>query len=480
MGRPPGLEAGIAQHGAINEDLSVSSEVSAQLFSSYLSNIHPIWPLLYVPIYQEGSHGLQPSLFSRPVLYAIYAISACTEASRAATQSSVRIPSPALFFESALLSMQRHGRSGGLSSSQFHPLNMLRPSIDNCQALVILALQQHGIGEASNAAILCSIAAGMAIDLRLNEALPADSDHSTVQVASRLWWNLFILDKMLEIERGRPFRLHSEDVTAPWPSTSESDEFQLIKVPEAGTERDVTIKTYAMSGFEKTIEIATIMESISREVCSVTSKKRLCQNLGAAETLRLELLQRLDCFRDSLQSSNLSLRTSDDFRTAVPPVAIINTTVLHPFPKCAPLSHTDFVQWTWASVITLNRPFLQFWEEMKWSPDNDSNADLRPERLCIEAAKHICAILSAYQDYLTSFPCDMIFPIVLAAAITWQLGKGTDQEANSPNAREELDLCVRSLSTVSSCWKNAGRYREKLITGKSLQYRPRSFAIAVN
>lgn len=207
---------------------------------------------------------------------------------------------------------------------------MLAPSIESVQALVILALQQHGLGEASNAAILCSIAAGMAIDLRLNEAQPADSDHTTREVASRLWWNLFILDKMLEVERGRPFRLRSEDITTSWPSIAESDEYQLIKVPEAGTGRLVTIKTYGLSGFEKTIQLATLMESVAREVCSLTSKARLCEDLAAAELVRLGLCRRLIEYQESLKASKFALRTEDGFHAVVSPVSIINAIVRAP------------------------------------------------------------------------------------------------------------------------------------------------------
>lgn len=319
----PGIRS-IQQQG-----LSIDSEVSARLFASYLTNIHPIWPLLYMPMYEQAIYGQSPSALAQPVLYAIYAIAACTESSGGSEDATyaTRVPSPALLFESALLSMQRRGSGEEPLSSQFHPLNMLKPSIESCQALVILALQQHGLSEASNAAILCSIAAGMAIDLRLNEEMPANTDHTTTQVASRLWWNLFILDKMLETERGRPFRLRSEDATTPWPSTLESDEYQLIKVPDTKTGRLTTMKSNSMSGFEKTIQLALIMESITKDVCSVTSKKRLCGDLSVAERTRLGLWEKLDDYRNSLERSSFALTAIDGFRTVVPPVAIINAIV---------------------------------------------------------------------------------------------------------------------------------------------------------
>lgn len=321
----------LAATGA-EQDLTVSGEVSARLFSSYMDNIHPIWPILYMPMYDHGRLSAGRPSLTPSVLYAVYAIAACIEGSRIDESShrSLYEPSPALLFESALLAMQRVRNEESPLLGQFHPLNMLRPSIESCQALTILALQQHGLGEASNAAVLCSIASGMAIDLRLNESQPEGSDPQNIEVASRLWWNLFVLDKMLESERGRPFRLHAEDASTPRPSAAESDEYQLIKVPHAATGRSVTIKTYGLSAFEKTIELATMMESIGREVCSVNSRNRIREDLNAAEVTRISLCRKLDNYSQSLEQSNMALWTTDGFRAAVPPAAIINTIVSNP------------------------------------------------------------------------------------------------------------------------------------------------------
>jgi hypothetical protein len=264
------------------------------------------------------------TVLPQPVLYAIYAIAACIDPGNTGDPN---VPSPLLLFEAALLSMQRTGGDQAQNMSQFHPLHFLRPSVQSCQALVILALQQHGIGEVSNAAILCSLAAGMAIQLRLNETPPTDVDQTTRQIASRLWWNLFILDKMLQIEIGRPFRLRSEDANTPWPSTSEADEFQLIDVPQANTSKLVTTKTFAMSGFEMTIKLVLIMEAISREVCSISSKERICKDLDAAEQVRRRLCKELKDYRELLELSSLSICHEDGFRSTVPPVAVINAIV---------------------------------------------------------------------------------------------------------------------------------------------------------
>lgn len=120
-------------------------------------------------------------------------------------------------------------------------------------------------------------------------------------------------------------------------------------------------------------------------------------------------------------------------------------------------------------MILLNRPFLQYWKEMQWQPSNNSEPPMHPQRLCIDAATTICATLSHYNGYLTRFPCDIIFPIVLSAAIIWQFDQEIDMKMGADSAHEKLELCVKCLSIVSDCWQNAGKYREKLVTGAYLR-----------
>lgn len=100
---------------------------------------------------------------------------------------------PELLFESALLALQRFDNG----KSEYHPLNVLKPSVEICQALTILALQQHGVAESASAALLCGMASAMAIELSLYKAMSSESDPTQGQVCSRLWWNIFLLDKMM-------------------------------------------------------------------------------------------------------------------------------------------------------------------------------------------------------------------------------------------------------------------------------------------
>jgi hypothetical protein len=89
-----------------------------------------------------------------------------------------------------------------------------------------------------------------------------------------------------------------------------------------------------------------------------------------------------------------------------------------------------------------------------------------PVRVCLAAAQEVCAILSEYVDDLGRLPCDIIFPIVLAAATLWQHRGEFTAGPDRAKAQQQIDLCVKCLSIVGKFWKNAGDCRRRLIRGK--------------
>lgn len=175
--------------------------------------------------------------------------------------------------------------------------------------------------------MLCNIAAGMAVELRLNEAKPLGADYIETQVASRLWWNLYVLDKVLACGLGKPVTLRSEDITTPYPSAAESDEYQLLQYKRPDNGEIVRIKSHTISGFNLTIDLCYIIEDVLRATCSVTSKQRICKDLEAAEVMRMSLWARLRSWNETWKSSAIGVRTKGGFRAVVPPVAIIDAAV---------------------------------------------------------------------------------------------------------------------------------------------------------
>jgi hypothetical protein len=84
---------------------SVSSAVSARLFTAYFANIHPIWPILYMPMHDYGNNNLHSDAFAPAVLYAVYAIAACVEPidTSLSTAPEDKTPPSAVFFEGKIL-----------------------------------------------------------------------------------------------------------------------------------------------------------------------------------------------------------------------------------------------------------------------------------------------------------------------------------------------------------------------------------------
>ena len=84
---------------------SVSSAVSGRLFTAYFANIHPIWPILYMPMHDYMHNELRADAFAPAVLYAVYSIAACLEPAdtSSSTNPEDKTPPPAVFFEGKIL-----------------------------------------------------------------------------------------------------------------------------------------------------------------------------------------------------------------------------------------------------------------------------------------------------------------------------------------------------------------------------------------
>jgi hypothetical protein len=123
-------------------------------------------------------------------------------------------------------------------------------------------------------------------------------------------------------------------------------------------------------------------------------------------------------------------------------------------------------QWLSAITILLHRPFHFYWREYAWSPAQQISPDNMPVQICLAAAQELCAVLSAYVEDLSRLPCDVIFPIVLAAATLWQCRKEFDAGHDRAEVKAQIDLCVKCLAIVGKIWKNAGDCRRRLIKGE--------------
>jgi hypothetical protein len=257
---------------------------------------------------------------------AIFSIASCVDRPQQYATNTIvqRYPEPFQFFEEALDLIQQ-----GKETEKPQLLNALAPSITNCQVLTILSLQQHGVAEYSRAAILCGLASAMAIEMRLHRPYESN-DPIQSEVHSRLWWNLYILEKMSSTEMGRPVILRYEETDCPYPSVSEADEFELMST-QAGNQglsgqiRNTAIKLRTLSGLHSTIRLSMIIEKISREIYGLSSRKVIRDNQASGEAKRMDLWYALKEWEREMEESPLRLDLSKDLTSV--PAAITNYVV---------------------------------------------------------------------------------------------------------------------------------------------------------
>jgi len=79
----------------------------------------------------------------------------------------------------------------------------------------------------------------------------------------------------------------------------------------------------------------------------------------------------------------------------------------------------------WSTTILLHRPFIEHWQKAGVAPaappPKHWKAD--PYEVCLFSADQICSTLEKYSGYLGGLPCDLVFPIFVAANILLRAGE---------------------------------------------------------
>jgi hypothetical protein len=86
-------------------------------------------------------------------------------------------------------------------------------------------------------------------------------------------------------------------MSGPWPSTSESDEFELMTVPskeESGqTRASMSVKLRTISALHTTISLSIIIEDVYRLIYGLSARKAIRENPVSGDRIRLDLWGRL-------------------------------------------------------------------------------------------------------------------------------------------------------------------------------------------
>ena len=277
------------------------------LFRSYFRYIHPLWPVLYQPIYNTMDHAQLRETLPQALYYAILSIAVLID--DAENRAGSKQEQALQFFKKALKTLK-----DPTSMEDDQSLVDLKPSVTRCQVLTILALQQHSIGNFSQAGIICAIAGAMAIDLSIHRISESDSTIE-VQIKSRTWWNIYVLEKMLSCEMNRPILLRAEEADMPFPSIEEPDEYDFYTsntpVGElVGNNKQELLRLRTISAFHSSVKIAMVMEKTSRQIYGTAAQQRIRTDRQTGEEIRLQLSAELYDYEQMMENSHLKLDTS--------------------------------------------------------------------------------------------------------------------------------------------------------------------------
>ncbi|KAF2165085.1 hypothetical protein M409DRAFT_67379 [Zasmidium cellare ATCC 36951] len=105
-------------------------------------------------------------------------------------------------------------------------------SIEQVQILLLISFYANSLGRVKSAHVYCGIAVRIGIGLGLHRSQAGSSTMSPVQreVRRRVWWTLYLFDRMISSKLGYPLAIRDDDIDVEFPSmeglsTSEQAEF---------------------------------------------------------------------------------------------------------------------------------------------------------------------------------------------------------------------------------------------------------------
>jgi hypothetical protein len=122
----------------------------------------------------------------------------------------------------------------------------------------------------------------------------------------------------------------------------------------------------------------------------------------------------------------------------------------------------------WSTTILLHRPFIEQWQS-SGRQESCAAPEGNPFEVCIFSADQICMILGKYNSFLNVLPCDLVFPIFVAANIF--LRRWRQAGADSSVIRPRLELCIQWLNALGKSWKSAEGRQQTLVECKLLFFK---------
>ncbi|KZS92048.1 hypothetical protein SISNIDRAFT_550782 [Sistotremastrum niveocremeum HHB9708] len=316
---------------------------------------------------------------------------------------------------------------------------------ETCQALLLLATREFGVGAMAEAWLYTGMAIRMAQDLGMHRAADGwrrngQSVFTSAQkwLRKRIWSSCVKLDRYISMYMGRPIMIHESDYDTELPEELADEEQDFWRPdperPQAPhykpVQGGVTSCCHADSRLCRII--ARILDSLY-----LIQKTRSRSDRASRTTLN----QDLETWQEHLPEL-LQLPDYEAISRAPPHVLIL---------------HLQY----WTAVVLLHRPFIRFEADSK---DPELPAPLTK---CIEACDKISELVSAYRlnFSLETIPPFVSFEIFGAGIIRAAVVK---MKPSDQQSAEELKCTIDFLSDIEIVWPSAAVCRRLLEQSKQI------------
>ncbi|WVQ99788.1 hypothetical protein IAU59_006930 [Kwoniella sp. CBS 9459] len=423
-----------------------------QLLPLYFTHVHNVWPLIYKPTF--NAHTTSP-----PLLLSMLAIASCVTVSSVSPSGSEEdgydFPSARLFRMA--------------EQSVYECRNECR--IDLIQSLVLLSLRQTGCGDKQSASTYAGRACCMALNMGLNLApnpIGRNAGHNNhnhnhrqndsvdKEVRSRVYWNVYVLDKGLSEETGRPFLLTYRRTTTPLPSVEELEEYETwppptltASVPSHRAAHIVPRRGYVMSCFAWTCRLAMIVE----DILDLDTLYPPPQNAWDRNFLGKPL---------GLDAGMVSAQL-DRWHEALPSDLNVD-----PESTRSPLPHHAIgIAWYHTSRILLHSRYIKRVRRPQAQCPLDTSSSSTPtissavsRQICADAAQATIDILSCLDKYQLLIVASSDVLHILSLTALFEAIETTDADHSiAALAKTNFQQCCTWLRSVSASWPAASSHR---------------------
>ncbi|VDB85141.1 unnamed protein product [Peniophora sp. CBMAI 1063] len=343
------------------------------------------------------------------------------------------------------------------------------PRVSTCQALLLMAYREIGIGAMAHAWLYLGMAIRMAHDLGMHKAAERWSRKDAglftpteLEERRRIWSACVIMDKYVSAYIGRPVYIHERDYDAEPPSAQEPEEMEEWRskpstalVFDPDDHEGHPIPTYAVPGrvlscYSAARALANITGRVIHQLYSIrTGPGRV------AESARIE--EALDKWFMDLPAHLRIDATAAATASTLPPPQILS---LH-------LSY-------WVTVILLHRPFMGTNDHKAGSGKNDDKENghvpkahsQRNYDLCVRAANHIASIITGWRTHfcIRRAPVWLCYNVFTAGIMHVN---ALEAHPDDPQAQRGLITCMDVLMKLDTVWPAAGRAWELLRGSKA-------------